>query len=192
MGSHCQQLLSRGNWEPIELKLSPIESDRARLNGIAGGDLLFGVGVFADKCVSQELNLLLSFILCQLLAMAHTLSAHNCRTRARSRVGNQLTVHVNKRQVGARVDHALSNNETQAASTASDDTDIALQGEAGERGLDVLALLGAQDGLGAGQLVLLGVNELDVRVGSRVRAGFIIERNGAVEVARGGEGLARD
>jgi hypothetical protein len=37
------------------------------------------------------------------------------------------TVHVNKGNIGTREDHALSHNKTQAPSTASDDTNSAIE-----------------------------------------------------------------
>lgn len=104
--------------------------------------------------------------------------------------GARLTVHVDERQVRARVDHTLANDQAEAAGAASDEADVAIEREAGERRLDVLTGE-ATDGLGGRQLVLLGVLDLDVRVGSRVLAGLVTARRHVVEVARGGEGRAQ-
>ena len=95
-----------------------------------------------------------------------------------------LTVHVNQRQVGTRVDHTLANDQTQAAGAAGDDADVAVEGECAEGRLDVLAG-DAADGLAAGQLVLGGVLDLDVLVGSRVAAGLVAAGRDVVQEALG-------
>jgi hypothetical protein len=75
------------------------------------------------------------------------------------------TVHVNKGQISPRVHHTLANDQTKTTSTASDQTDFAIEREAGQSWLHILTT-SAVDGLTAGQLVLLGILNLDLRVSS--------------------------
>lgn len=87
----------------------------------------------------------------------------------------RLTVHVDQGEVGARVDHALSNHQSQASRTTGDETDVAVEGEAGEGGLDVLASH-ATNGLAGRQLVLIWVLDLNIGVGTRVATRLVETR----------------
>lgn len=108
-----------------------------------------------------------------------------------TRTDQKLTVHVDKGDVGARVDHSLGNDEAQPSGTAGDETDVAVKGEGGKGRLDILAVH-ATNRLTARKLVLLGVLDLDARVGSGVAAGLVAARRDVVDVARGGERRPQD
>lgn len=92
-------------------------------------DVPLGIGVLAHKGIDEELSLLLSLVLCRKGRCA-VLVTFVPRLRVEARVLWCLrTVHVDEGEVGAGVDHALSNDEPKAAGTTSDEADVAVEGK---------------------------------------------------------------
>lgn len=81
----------------------------------------------------------------------------------------RLTVQVDNGKVAAGVDHALSHNQAKAARTASDDAGVAIEREGSKRGLANATTVTA-DRLTARQLIVLGILDCNIGVGSRVLA----------------------